>query len=129
MNFDEPICDRNKIAKTNNQLRGKRQYRDLLPFVVAPTQHYEYQIYKSCGFPISWKKICYSKLGVQIVPIRVDFRDHLDLGWLALLFDLDLTVDSTKTAILDLKIHQLMDIVFFGELTSTVTLMLVNTLF
>ena len=35
MNFVEPIHDRKKIAQIKNQLRGKRQYRDLLLFVVG----------------------------------------------------------------------------------------------
>jgi len=35
MNFVEPIRDRKKIAQIKNQLRGQRQYRDLLLFVVG----------------------------------------------------------------------------------------------
>ena len=35
MNFVEPIRDRKKIAQIKNQLRGQRQYRDLLLFVIG----------------------------------------------------------------------------------------------
>lgn len=35
MNFVEPIRDRKKIAQIKNQLRGQRQFRDLLLFVVG----------------------------------------------------------------------------------------------
>ena len=35
MNFVEPICDRKKIAKIKNMLRGEGGFRDLLLFVVG----------------------------------------------------------------------------------------------